>query len=253
MTDKPWYAEDAGFFGPDYLLTYEDVLPQGRTVEQIDFIEKTLGLTSGVRILDIPCGHGRHSVELARRGHTVTGVDINSFFLEKAHETAVATNISLRLKKMDMREIQFKDEFDVALNLFTAIGYFDNDEDDQRILHNIFKALKKDGVFILDFLNANWIARNFKGKEWRELSDGSLLLEERTHDPIRGRNMDRRILVPRNGMPIELPKSQVRTYTPYELVCLGQKAGLSLMKAFGDFNGSPLTNQSRRVILFFKK
>ena len=84
MASVPWYTEEAGFFGPGYLREYADLTTPQRTAAEIDFLEHVLGLERGAAILDLACGHGRHAIELARRGYTVTGQDINDFFLQEA-------------------------------------------------------------------------------------------------------------------------------------------------------------------------
>ena len=81
-----WFAEEGGCFGPGYLLQYQPMLSHAKTVEQVDFVERVLALKRSARVLDMPCGHGRHAIELAKRGYVLVGVDINSFFLQKAEE-----------------------------------------------------------------------------------------------------------------------------------------------------------------------
>ena len=77
----PWYSEENGFFGENYLKTYSSIITQKRTKIETDFIIKALKLKKGARILDHCCGHGRHSVELAKRGYNITGLDLQGFNL----------------------------------------------------------------------------------------------------------------------------------------------------------------------------
>ena len=97
-SDTPWFGEEAGFFGPGYLVAYEDILPVERTQQEAAFLEKALALQPGAKILDMPCGHGRHAVALAKRGYSVTGVDLNNFFLQKAKEAAENEGVSLKAR-----------------------------------------------------------------------------------------------------------------------------------------------------------
>jgi SAM-dependent methyltransferase len=254
QTDKmPWYGEEAGFFGPGYLVAYEELLPAERTRQEIDFLEKTFALEPGARILDMPCGHGRHAVELAKRGYGVTGVDLNSFFLRKARDAAEEEGVSLDLKQGDMREISFDAEFDVALNLFTAVGYFDDDADDQVVFNNMCKSRKPGGMFVIDFINHDHTMRNFRRQDWRELPDGSMLLVEHKYDILSGKMIDRRVTIPKGGEPREITGLSCRIYTPAELVDMGAAVGLRLEKAYGDFSGSELSVDSKRVLLVFRK
>lgn len=249
--DNNWFTEGAGFFGPDYLVEYEEILPEDRTTKEVDFVEKALDLKAGMTILDVPCGHGRHAVELGKRGYDVTGSELNEFFLQEARKTAEATGVNVRLVQGDMRELAFDSEFDVALNLFTAMGYFDTDEDDIRFLAGAHKALKPGGKFLLDFMNRNWLIRNFKEKDWRDLPDGSKLLIEREFDDIHGYNRDRRTKI-KKGEEKTMTTS-LRIYTPNELVRMAESVGFTFEESFGNFDGDPLTLNSRRIILWFSK
>lgn len=143
--DDNWFTEEAGFFGPDYLVEYEETLPEERTTKEVDFVEKTLDLQADMTILDVPCGHGRHAVKLAKRDYNVTGFELNEFFLQEARKAAEAVGVNVRFEQGDVRELTYNGEFDVALNLFTAMGYFDTDEDDLRFLAGVHKALKPGG------------------------------------------------------------------------------------------------------------
>jgi Methyltransferase domain len=87
-TPTSWYTEEGGFFGPGYLREYADLITPERTITEVDFLENILPLDRGVRMLDLACGHGRHTIELARLGYTMTGQDLNALFLEEAARTA---------------------------------------------------------------------------------------------------------------------------------------------------------------------
>lgn len=253
MTNKfPWFSEEAGFFGPEYLVEYEETLPHERTITEVNFVEKTLNLELEMKILDIPCGHGRHSVELAKRGYSVTGLELNRFFLSEAQKQAETVGVSVQFKQSDMREINFNNEFDVALNLFTAMGYFDNDEDDVKFISGVYRALKPNGQFLIDFINFTYIIRIFKNKDWCELSNGTLLLTERKHDLIRGCNLDCRSKI-RNGVISNSKTTSLRVYTTKELISMAENVGFTFIDVFGDFEGNPLSIDSRRTILQFMK
>ena len=254
MTDKqPWFSEEAGFFGPNYLVEYEETLPNERTIIEVDFVEKTLNLKPGTKILDVHCGHGRHAIELAKRGYDVTGYELNQFFLSEAEKATKEADVSVHFLQGDMRELAFDAEFDVALNLFTAMGYFDKDEDDVAFLAGVYKSLKSGGQFLIDFINRDWLIRNFREKDWRELPDGSLLVIERLYEPILGRNTDRRTKVTKDGVMTDSVGSALRIYTANELVKMAENVGFTFKEAFGDFEGNPLKLDSRRTILHFEK
>lgn len=248
----PWYSEEAGFFGPGYLKEYGDNLTQERTLAEVDFLKKVLALKRGTKILDCPCGHGRHSTELARRGYNVTGQDLNGFFLEEAKKAAKRAKVSVRWVKGDMRELSFENEFDIALNLFTAFGYLESDDEDQKALDAVAKSLKRGGKFVLDVINRDRVVRNYRSNHWAKLSDGSVVLMEAEFDHIAGRNNERRTRIDKSGKreDFSLP---LRMYTVVELAKMLRKAGLTLKEMYGNYNGEPLTFDSKCFILVAEK
>lgn len=253
MTNQiSWFSEEAGFFGPEYLMEYKEKLTHKRTMTEVDFVERTLNLNSKINILDVPCGHGRHSIELAKRGYGVTGFDLNLFFLSKAQEEADTASVSVRFKQGDMRKLNFDSEFDVVLNLFTAMGYFDSDEDDVRFMAGVHRALKPKGKFLIDYINRNWVIRNFKSNDWCKLLDGTLLLTKRCYDDVNGRNIERLTKI-KNGVVIDTFTTSVRLYTTSELISMAERVGFTFKEAFGDFIGNPLKIDSRRTVLHFEK
>lgn len=249
---EPWYAEKGGFFGPSYLEEYSAVMPEERTLREVNFLIENLPLQQGMSILDMPCGHGRHVIELAKRGYKVTGQDVNSFFLHEARKAAKAANVSLRLIKGDMRAIHFESEFDVAINIFTSFGYLESGEEDQKALHQIAKSLKLNGLFVLDFINRERLIRNFQYKWWRELPDDDAIVGMHDFNLITGRMHDTRIRIGKKGKKEEVG-STLRLYSAVELISMCKEAGLVLQKAYGDFDASTLTLDSRRVILVTRK
>lgn len=247
-----WYSEEAGFFGPGYLKKHGDNLTQEKTLAEVDFLEKRLALKKGARVLDCPCGHGRHSVELARRGYDVTGQDLNGFFIEEAKKAAAQAGVSVRWNKGDMREIPFENEFDIALNLFTAFGYLESDEEDQKALAAVAKTLKRGGKFVLDVINRDRVVRNYRPNHWAKLSDSSVVLTEAEFDHTTGRNNEKRTRIDVDGKREEF-SLPLRMYTVVELVKMFRKAGFVLKETYGNYGGEPLTFDSKRFILVAEK
>src|SRR5436853_5022810 len=125
--DPDWWRT---WFGPSYLALYEKTLAQ-RTPEEIDQLESLLRMKPPLRILDLPCGQGRHAIELARRGYAVTGADLSPFMIEAAAERARSAGVQVRWVTGDMRQVLPEAAFDLSLNLFTSFGYFADLADDQ--------------------------------------------------------------------------------------------------------------------------
>lgn len=247
----PWYTEAAGFFGPEYLKEYKNLLTPKRTKEEVDFIVKKLRLKKEAKILDLACGHGRHAVEFARRGFDVVGFDLNAFFLKEAEMSAKRARVRVRWMRGDMRRLPFKSEFDVVVNLFTAFGYFARDADDQKVLAAVARALRPGGTFILDVSNRERILRLYQEKDWEMYPDGTIVLFEREFDFATGRNYERRTVLTREGK--KEFRVVVRFYSLNEFYQLLKQAGLKPTAAFGDYTGSPVTLDSKRFLIFSKK
>lgn len=111
MLTKEWY--EALF--ENYANTYEKEPFTKGTMGECDFIEKEIGYNKYLRILDIGCGTGRHSTELAKRGYHVTGIDLSDSMLEKAGENAKRQRVQVAFEKHDARRLPFTSEFDIAL------------------------------------------------------------------------------------------------------------------------------------------
>lgn len=137
------------------------------TVNQTDFIIKTLKLEKGARILDLACGYGRHSLELARRGFEVVGADITPAYVEDANKTAAAEKLNARFILSDIRDVSFENEFDAVLNLADgAVGYLENDAENEKIFDVIAKALKPGGKSLIDIMSADYADRHYPLKLW---------------------------------------------------------------------------------------
>jgi len=246
--DPRWYD---GFFEGDWLdfLAFER---QERTPKEVDFVVDKLAVEPGARILDLACGHGRHSLELARRGFRVTGVDLSPRSLDLAREAAAAESLDVDFVRADMREIDFDAEFDATINLFTAFGYFESDEEDREVVRRIARGLRPGGAFLVDTINALGLARRYQPKRWEEAAEGVVMLDDHDWDLLAGRNRARWTFIRPDGTRSEL-RHVVRTYAPWELAALIASAGLEVEEGWGDFEGGPLSYESWRLILLARK
>jgi 2-polyprenyl-3-methyl-5-hydroxy-6-metoxy-1,4-benzoquinol methylase len=147
---KLWYEQDS------YWTTFESILFNRKriadTPAQVDHIIKLLQIEDGAKILDLCCGIGRHSLEFARRGFQVTGVDRTQSYLDKARQQAKTENLNIEFIKEDMRKFCRDDTFDVVINMFTSFGYFEDSEDDRQVVENIFRSLKSGGKFLIEIM-----------------------------------------------------------------------------------------------------
>jgi ubiquinone/menaquinone biosynthesis C-methylase UbiE len=239
--DPRWHES---FFGEDWLRIALSI-PDERADQQTDFVVEALDLRPGARVLDLACGHGRHSARLARRGFAVTGLDVSASSLELARETEPAA----QYVEGDMRELPFEaSSFDAVINLFTAFGYFEDEADDQRVLHEVARVLRPGGAFLIDTINPPGLFGRVRGRHWDRLDDGTLMLEEHEYDVVTGRTKTDWTLIFADGERREL-RHTVRAYTAPELARLLSTARLELTSSWGDFDGNELGRESWRLIL----
>ena len=147
---KQWYESLFGNYGEKY--DNENFI-QG-TIGECDFIEKEIDFNKLLKIIDIGCGTGRHSIELTKRGYKVTGIDLSESLLKRAKEKAKAQNLQIDFQKHDARKLPFKDEYDLAIMLCEgAFPLMETDEMNYEILRNATNSLKAAGKLIFTTLN----------------------------------------------------------------------------------------------------
>jgi SAM-dependent methyltransferase len=249
MADTPWYKT---FFGEDYLRIYEPILTPERTLRDVDGIVNVLALPQGSSILDLCCGHGRHAIPLAQRGYMVTGLDLSEVFLLEAEKVALAKGIHVDWLHGDMRNIPFENEFDAVINIFTAFGYLENQDEDQQVLKQVCKALKPGGLFLLEIIHREGLIRHFSPHMIEHHPEGLIVLEERDFDLLTSRSKVKITMIYPNGEHKEYGHA-VRVYTLTELAQMLTNAGLKVNAYFGAWDRSALTIDSFRLILLAQK
>ena len=212
------------------------------------FIDNLLNVLSPEKksfFLDLACGKGRHSIYLNKKGFRVDGMDLSQKSLDFAtnHE-----NKELHFFLRDMRNIDEKNKYNYILNLFTSFGYFEKKEDNKLVVSGISKALKKNGIFIIDFLNINNCLNNIIENEIKVIQEKEFIIK---------RWYDKKYLFKK----IEFKeKNNKKTYTERiqllrkeEIVDVCENKNLKLIKLFGDYQLNKFDENSERLILFFKK
>ncbi|MBN1975275.1 MAG: class I SAM-dependent methyltransferase [Sedimentisphaerales bacterium] len=147
---KQWYEE----LFENYGLKYDNEVYVHGTIGECDFFEKEIKYNKAARILDIGCGTGRHSIELAKRGYSVTGIDQSESLLKRAREKAAEQNVKVNLQRHDARNLTFKCEFDLVIMICEGgFSLMETDEMNFQILKNAANALRPKGKFIFTTLN----------------------------------------------------------------------------------------------------
>ncbi len=249
MSDIPWYKT---FFGTDYLRIYSPFLPPERTAREVAGTIKLLNLPPDSSLLDLCCGTGRHALPLAQQGYRVTGLDQNENFLQQAQAEAEAKGIKVRWVQSDMRLIPFENEFDAVINIFTSFGYLEDEDEDLRVLQQIQHALKPGGHFLLETIYQPRVMRNYSPHGIIRYNDGLIVLEERHLDLLGSRNEIGITMLFPEGQRAEHRQS-IRVYTLTELVRMLAAVGIQMQAYYGDLDGSPLTLDSRLVIVGQKR
>jgi len=248
----PWYQD---FFGEDYMrfhLCGEQGLEE-RTAPQCDFVVGELGLQPGARVLDLCCGQGRHSIELARRGFRVTGLDLSEYLLDIARQRARDADVHVELVRRDMRDLPWEGEFDAIVNLFTSFGYLESDEEDQRVLDAACVALRPGGRLLIDHKNreATSSALGTNPRNWYE-HDGHVILEQHEWDVLRARITMARTIIAPDGSRRETGFT-LRIYAHSEIMSMLGRAGLAWHRTYGGWDGSDYRASSRGMIVVASK
>lgn len=150
MKRKQWYEELFENYGKKY---DQECFTQG-TLGECNFIEKEINYNKSLRILDVGCGTGRHTIELSGRGYIVTGIDLSETQLIRARQKAENHNLKIDFQKQDARNLSFNNEFDVAIMLCEGgFPLMETDEMNYEILKSVTKSLKDQGKFIFTTLN----------------------------------------------------------------------------------------------------
>ncbi|MCK4527303.1 class I SAM-dependent methyltransferase [candidate division WOR-3 bacterium] len=233
--------------------TWQQVQPLCRSPEQTqkeaDFIESVLKIQPPAEILDVPCGEGRLTVELASRGYRMSGIDINEVFLEDAREKADKRGLDIAWHQGDMRKVPWEDKFDAAFCMWGSFGYFDG-VGDLEFIKVVSCSLKNGGSFLLDIPVVETLFPKYQSKGWSTIGD-VIVLEDRCFDHTTGRlEVDWTFIRQKEQ---ETYHSSIRIYTYREVVNQLNQNGFEHFEAFGSLKEEPFEFGSLRLFLVARK
>lgn len=220
--------------------------------DEVQCVVALAGITPGATVLDMPCGVGRHSLELARQGYRVTGIDRTAAYLATARERAGVEDVKVEWIAADMREFVRPLAYDAAINLYTSFGYFEDPAEDRRVAENLLQCLKPGGALVMEMMGKEILARVFLPRDWQRLPDGSFYLQERrvTQDWTW---MDNRwILVRPDGQHQEFAVGH-RIYDGAGLKALLLDVGFESVAIYGNLQGDPYDVAARRLVAVARK
>lgn len=231
MIEKQWYET----LFENYAEQYDKECFVHGTSGECDFIEKELKFNKKLKIIDIGCGTGRHSIELTKRGYNVTGIDLSESLLQKAREKASFNGLYINFLKHDARNLPFENEFDVAIMLCEGgFPLMETDEMNFEILKNVNKSLKTESKFIFTTLNGLFplfhSVNEFHSKN--ENNVGNASYHSKNFDLITFRDYNITTFIDDNGIEKELICNE-RYYVPSEINWLLKTLGFSLVEIFG--------------------
>lgn len=233
----------------DYLYFYSQDLTDERTEVEVSGLVKLLELDQPKKILDLACGFGRHTNRLAALGHHMTGVDITPGFLEIARKDAAQKSLDVRYLQGDMRSINFDNEFEIVLLLFTAFGYF-SDEQNLQVLINICNALSPGGLLLFDVQNRDTFLKGTRPFIVVE-REGNMMIDHIIFNSLQGRFYNHRVVY-REGIRKDKPYF-IRLYNPNEIQSLITQAGLELHHLYGGWDAQELTADANRMVVIARK
>ncbi|MDE7268466.1 MAG: class I SAM-dependent methyltransferase [Lachnospiraceae bacterium] len=211
------------------------------TKPQVDFLINQLDLKGNERVLDLACGFGRHSLELAARGFCVVGVDITKDYVDFANKTAQEKGFDATFILSDIRDVSFRNAFDLVLNMGDgAIGYLENDTENLKIFNVIANALKPGGKSFMDIMNADYAEHHFPCKLWDE-GEKCLTLSKFEWDKETKTMLYGQLDYPYGeplGKPVIEHGNPTRLYTLSEIERIMNERGLRVCDSFADFNGT---------------
>lgn len=221
-----------------------------QTRAEADFINNHLQLPVGAKIIDVPCGNGRLSIELAAFGFDLTGVDIAAEFIEEAKSKSSARGVKVEWRNIEMRALPWTAEFDGGFCFGNSFGYL-NDDENADFLRVVSRTLKPGARFIMDApAIAECLLSQLVEKRTYELGDITATIDTR-YDHEQGRMFPSFTFV-RNGVEDKRSSSQ-RVYTYRELVMLLNEAGLETVAAYGSLTEEPFKFGAHRLLLVTRK
>jgi ubiquinone/menaquinone biosynthesis C-methylase UbiE len=242
---EPDYGWWRHHFDADYHALHEPLFSEEASRQEIAAMRELLGLAHDARVLDVPCGWGRHTRLLADAGHAAIGADLSPALLARAQppdHAAVPPYVAA-----DIRALPFRSgSFDAVINVFTSLGLFLDDADDIDALREARRLLQPGGRFLLESMHRDEVVAAYAERDRWALPDGTQLVARRRFDPITGISHER-LRWRRAGERGE-KRHALRLRTATEIAGLLRAAGFEQVRYYGDWDGTAFRHDSERLI-----
>lgn len=251
MSGKDASAWWATYFDQQYLLEYEPLFSLEKDRREIARLIDVMGLPVGARILDVPCGQGRHAHLLAEAGYDVHGVDLSPDLLALAVQRG--TGPGLKYVRGDMRRLSaaWSSRFDAVINLFTSFGFFLDPADDARVIGEFARVLKPGGLLVWHGGSRDGVMAKFLERDWWTTRNGTVIGHERAFDPLSGVMTVRSTW--RGPKTSGEREHRIRLYTATRVAELCRDAGLIVAQAYDGWRDRPLSRTSSEMLLVAHK
>ena len=253
MPNKPLRGEWwESYFDDQYLLEYEPIFTLENDRKEVTRLIDILGLPAGSRILDVPCGQGRHAHLLAEAGFNVDGLDYSEHLIKLAKKRG--TGPDLRYTRGDMRKLPAKwsERFDAVVNLFTSFGFFTDPADDAQVILEFARVLKPGGILIWHGGSRDGVMSKFLSRDWWATKDGTMIAHERSFDPLSG-VLTIESTFRGTAKRLKRRTHRIRLYTATRIAELCAGEGLIVEEAFDGFRDRQLTRRSGEMLLVARK
>ena len=246
---KNWF--ESWFDSPYYHILYKH-RSDSEAEAFIDQVYQHFEIDDQKTILDLACGKGRHSLYMAQKGNSVVGADLAPNSIAEAKKTALEGNLNDKasFSVEDMRNFQLQRKFDYIFNLFTSFGYFDDKDDNQKVIQSIADHQDAGGIFILDYLNSQLVRSTGEVKETKLIED----IEFHTHKYVDDQNVYKDIKINDRMKNQQLEfRERVQLFEKDEIQNMLTASGYEIQNYFGDYKLNPYTSLNPRCILVAKK
>ena len=248
MSRRDWFKH---FFDASYVAALREEKPVEQTRLEVAFVLHSLRPPEGARILDLPCGYGRHAALLARQGFRVVGVDLSRAMLAEARRR-FTEGPRLRFRREDMRRIAFREEFDAVVNLYTSFGYF-TPAQNVATLRRMARALRPGGRLLVDHRDPIYDA-GLPRRLWYRTGRKRFVLEERHFDRRTKTTDSTQLIVTAGQRWVAQRTLRVQEFSLAQWRRMLRDVGLRFLRAYSGYDGRPYrAGSTGRLILVAEK